>query len=373
MDPVGSHNSTARRHGLGFGLGLLAAISIASLLGCPRSKTSTDSNSPADADARTRSPRAGYALTLSADTTCRPDRLTTVNFEVPLPSFDRHEGQAIEFALNNQGHVIDGELVQFVPRVSYQRRLTSVLALRYDIDGGQWLAPSEYAIPQTRGMLPVASSLETYERDTDLLLVWDAGRSGKVGVRYSQGAWTPASDDDGMGALNWREGLARSVAHPENPDPATGVSVEADADNPRLFSFHGHSGEPLGSVEFPSLAGHYAGMFTDTRAALFWPPELDPMAEETKSLLFEQLPHGYLVDVDTGQSCRIARRFGANSPSIYRLGDRLLLIHAAADRSWPLELSARGALRASGASSVLRRSRGVDRRHRTLRAVQAAG
>lgn len=297
-----------------------ALVWVPLVLACtPLSKQPT-----AQADHLVHATGSPYAITADAIPDCPPDRLEIIRLDVPMPAFGKHERQPLKHAIFNHGHLQDDRFIQFLPRLNHQLRITAITALRYHVPDQRWLEPVEYELSSQHSPLPHANDLIIHQREHDHILRWHT-RSHTHGVRFSAstGTFAPTTDADALPSLTPRGGLFAHPAHPPNPEPTTGVTLEVDAHNPRHITLLASSGELLGTIDFPSNPGTYIGLWTSTRTALLW-----SNAPVDTQMPLEHRYHTYLVQVDTGATCRIPHAIETTTSAVFRPGPYLLIVGA---------------------------------------------
>jgi hypothetical protein len=72
------------------------------------------------------------------------------------------------------------------------------------------------------------------------------------------------------------------------------------------------------------MPGSYIGAFTNTKHALLWNNQSD---EAQRNLPPAQRRDSYLVSLESGRSCRIARELPYPGSAVFRTGDRIIFVN----------------------------------------------
>ncbi len=244
-----------------------------------------------------------------------------VDVGAPYPNW---RWEPLSWAVPANAYLRGDLLILFVPEVDPAARALSVDAIRVDLSTRRRLPASRAGLGDRPGSFPRYTDLFTTPSGDDFLVVWSEPRSGaRAGLRFSpaDGRWGPAAGAE-LTTARPRGGLDSHPAFPPNPDPATGVRIDVLPSEP-VATFTDRNGNRMGSIAFPTNPGAFVGTFANSRTALFWsnvPPD------RQKDYPAAQRMESYLVDLDTGATCRVERARAAPRTAGVRSGDPIVLV-----------------------------------------------
>ena len=230
-------------------------------------------------------------------------RVLEVPADVGLP-YRESDWLPHEYALHHHSYATERVILLLVPEVDYRQKVTAIVARRYDVQAERWLAPARFELAGPRGLGPRYADLHSGPLGADYALSWSSElHQTRQGVVFgsASGAFRVATRAE-LAAIPAYDGRSRDAASPPDPEPTSGVSIKAETLARRATLRRGAT--TLGTVLFPSLPGSYVGVFQTTRSALFWH---NGAQREQQRLPLEQQRHSYLLNLETGATCQIAR------------------------------------------------------------------
>lgn len=222
----------------------------------------------------------------------------------------------LEQALQRHSYASDHELLLLVPVVSHEQLVTALRALRFDVSSGRWQPEASHVLHGHPRLAPRYTELVSGPVRDGHAVAWTDRVSGaRQGVVFAsaQGSFRATGADE-LRSVPARDGLATHPAYPPNPEPTSGVSISVDY--PGASATFSRGATLLGTIRFPSIPGAYVAAFPKTGTAFFWDGSTQPERDT------------YLVGLETGATCRVARELAYPATAVFRRPRWLAFVNA---------------------------------------------
>jgi hypothetical protein len=248
--------------------------------------------------------------------------------EVPVElgaPYQESEWLPLEYALGHHSHATEQIVLLLVPEVDYRQTVVAISALRFDVAQARFLPASRRELGLQRGLAPRYADVRSGPVGSRHVVFWSdfVTRSDRgLAFESASGTFRDATPAE-IGAVPARDGLATHAAYPPAPEPVTGVAVNTDYLG-RKATFT-RAGRTVGTLAFPTIPGAFVGAFGNTKSALFW--DNGTRADQARLPPAEQRS-SYLVHVESGSSCRVARDLAYPATAVFRGPTWIVFVNA---------------------------------------------
>lgn len=252
---------------------------------------------------------------------CRPDRLDVHDETIDLGTRRPYEQQAIEWFVPAHAHKIGEVVILLVPQIDLHQNVLSLEARPYDVATGTWLPSAPLTLATRPALAPRHNAIKTGVVARTVLVRWSDLANRTFTKRFSpaSGGW---EDADPTATIPGPNHLLKHAAYPPKPDATTGVTVEVNGES-RVATF-ARAGTSFGKLTFSSRPGTYIGAFAKTRTGLLWN---NAPAAHQKNLPAAERHASYLVHLETGAACHVARDLVFPGNAVFRMKDAIVMLN----------------------------------------------
>ena len=251
---------------------------------------------------------------------CRPDRLDVHDEPIDLGTRRPYELQGLEWFVPAHAHKIGEVVILLVPQLDLRQNVLALEARPYDVASGTWLPSAPLTVATQSALAPRYNTIKTGVVARTLLVRWSDLANRTFTKRFSpaSGGW---EDADPTTTIPGPNHLLKHAAYPPKPDATTGVTVEVNSEM-RVATF-ARGGSRFGTLTFASRPGAYIGAFAPTRTGLLW--NNAPAAPQAK--LPADRYASYLVHLETGVACHVARDLVFPANAVFRMKDAIVMLN----------------------------------------------